>query len=130
VERKHRLAELQLAIMQVLWDRGEATVTDVRAALRPDRDLAYNTVGTMLSKMEANSQVEHRSEGRINVYRATIERDQVSQSIVTDLTQRLFKGNVAELMCHVLDGCDVTRVEIAELKRLIRQKEKRLGDDS
>ena len=71
VERKHRLAELQLAIMQVLWDRGEATVTDVRAALRPDRDLAYNTVGTMLSKMEANSQVEHRSEGRINVYRAT-----------------------------------------------------------
>lgn len=125
-----RLAELQLAIMQVLWDSGEVTVGDVREALKPDRELAYNTVGTMLAKMEANGQVTHRSDGRLNLYRAAWERDQVSQSMVSDLAQRLFRGNVTELMCHLLDGCDVTRDDISQLKRLIRQKEKELRDDA
>ncbi|MDA1015687.1 MAG: BlaI/MecI/CopY family transcriptional regulator [Planctomycetota bacterium] len=130
MEQKRRLAELQLAIMQVLWDSGEATVADVRDALRPGRELAYNTVGTMLTKMEANGQVQHRSEGRVNLYSAAWKRDQVSQSMVSDLAERLFRGNVSELMCHLFDGCDVTRDDITQLKRLIRQKEKELRDDA
>lgn len=51
MSRKHQLAELQLAIMHVLWERGEATVGEVRDALEPERSLAYTTVGTMLAKM-------------------------------------------------------------------------------
>jgi predicted transcriptional regulator len=130
VGEKRRLAELQLAIMQVLWDSGETTVADIREALRPDRELAYNTVGTMLTKMEANGQVQNRSEDRVNLYRASWERDQVSQSMVSDLTERLFRGNVTELMCHLFNGCDVTRDDITQLKRLIRQREKELRDDA
>ena len=49
--KKHQLAELQLAIMQVLWRQGEATVADVRKSLAPERELAHTTVGTMLAKM-------------------------------------------------------------------------------
>ena len=71
---KHRLADLQLAIMHVLWDRREATVGDVQKALALDRPLAYTTVGTMLSKMEVNGQVTHRVNGRVNVYRAKLQR--------------------------------------------------------
>ena len=128
--KKHRLAELQLAIMQVLWERTEATVGEVRDALLPGRKLAYTTVGTMLAKMEANGQVTHRNEDRVNVYRPKLKRDQVSRSMVSDLAERLFHGDVAELMCHVLDGCDVTRDDLNELKQLIREKEKEVsGDD-
>jgi len=129
MSRKHHLAELQMAIMQVLWDREEATVSDVREALAPRRDLAYTTVGTMLSKMEKNGQVDHHSTGRVNVYRASIGPDQVKQSMVSDLASRLFKGNVTDLVCHLLDGCDVSRDELSELKKLIRQKERELKDD-
>ncbi len=127
--RKHRLAELQLAIMQVLWDRDEATVGEVREALQPGRNLAYTTVGTMLSKMEANGQVSHRNEGRVNVYRPKLKREQVRRSMVSDLADRLFHGDVAELMCHVLDGCEVTREDLAEVKHLIREKEKEVRGD-
>ena len=79
---KHRLAELQLAIMHVLWDRKKATVAEVRDALRPGRKLAYTTVGTMLSKMEANGQVTHRSDGRVNIYRPLLKRERVRRSMV------------------------------------------------
>ena len=129
MSRKHHLAELQMAIMQVLWDRGEATVAEVRESLAPSRALAYTTGGTMLTKMENNGQVSHRSTGRVNVYRAAIRPDQVKQSMVSDLASRLFEGNVTDLVCHLLDGCDVSRDELAELKKLIRQKERELKDD-
>ncbi|MCA9056018.1 MAG: BlaI/MecI/CopY family transcriptional regulator [Planctomycetaceae bacterium] len=128
MSRKHQLAELQLAIMQVLWEQGEATVAAVQGALRPRRELAYTTVGTMLAKMEANGQVAHRSDGRVNIYRPLLHREQVSRSMVNDLAERLFHGDVADLMCHLLDGCDVSREELVRLRQLIRDKERELRD--
>ena len=128
MSKKHHPAELQLAIMQVLWKRGEATVGEVREALQPQRPLAYTTVGTMLSKMEERGQVTHRSDGRVNVYRAKIRREQVSRSMVKDLAQRLFAGDVTQMVSHLLEGCEAGREDLAELKKLIRQKEQELRD--
>ncbi len=130
MSNKHRLAALQLAIMRVLWDRREATVGEVRDALAPGRMLAYTTVGTMLAKMEEKGQVTHRSDGRVNIYRPKIKREQVSRLMVSDLAERLFEGDVTQMMCHLLDSRDVTRQELAELKKLIRQKEREATDDN
>lgn len=130
MSKKHRLADLQMAIMQVLWDKGEATVAQVRESLSPDRDLAYTTVGTMLTKMEQKGQVAHRVEARVNVYRPSIKPDQVKRRMLTDLADRLFAGDVTDLVCCLLDGIDVSPDDLAELKRLIRRKEQELGESS
>ena len=129
MSRKHQLAELQLAIMQVLWDRGEATMGEVREDLLSTRPLAYTTVGTMLAKMEANGQVVHRSDGRINIYRPLFSRDEVSRSMLTDLTERLFQGDVTHLLCTLLDGCDVSSEELQRLKKLITAKQREQQHD-
>ena len=126
---KHKLAELQLAIMHVLWERSEATVAEVRDALRPGRSLAYTTVGTMLTKLEEKGHIAHRSDGRVNVYRPLIRQEQVSRSMVTDLAHRLFNGDVKQMVCHLLDGSELTPGDLAELKRLIRRKEQELKDE-
>lgn len=128
MSRQHHLAELQLAIMQVLWERGEATVAEVRIALEPDRKLAHTTVGTMLAKLEEAGRVAHRGEGRQNIYRPLIARDEVTRSMVSDLAERLFGGDVTEMLCHLLDANEVTPEEIARLKKLIRAKERELKD--
>ena len=127
MSKKHRLADLQMAIMQVLWNKSEATVAQVREALLPDRELAYTTVGTMLSKMEANGQVTHRSDGRVNIYKPAIKLDHVKRRMLTDLTERLFAGDVGDLVCCLLDGVDVSPDDLAEIKRLIRRKEQELA---
>jgi len=126
---KHRLADLQLAIMQVLWNKGEATVGDVQKALEPGRPLAYTTVGTMLAKLEASGHVTHRVEGRVNVYSANLPREMVSRTMISDLAQRLCAGDITQLVCHLLDECDVSREELTALKKLIRQKEQELNHD-
>ena len=127
MSKKHRLADLQMAIMQVLWDKSEATVAQVREALLPDRELAYTTVGTMLSKMEANGQVTHRVSERVNIYKPAIKPDQVKRRMLTDLAERLFAGDVGDLVCCLLDGVDVSSDDLAEIKRLIRRKEQELA---
>jgi predicted transcriptional regulator len=124
---KHQLATLQLAIMQVLWDRGEATVADVREALQKSRPLAHTTIGTMLVKMERNGQVRHRTEGRVNVYRAAVGREKVRRSMLADLAARLFAGDLTEMVSHLLESRDVTPDELSRLKELIREKEGRHG---
>jgi predicted transcriptional regulator len=125
---KHQLATLQLAIMEVLWQRKEATVAEVREALQWERPLAYTTVATMLSKMEANGQVAHRNVGRVLVYRSAIRRETVRKSMVSDLAQRLFRGDVPEMVSHLLNGCEVSGEELAQIKSLIRKKEASLHD--
>ena len=127
--KKHHLASLQLAIMQVLWEYGQATVAQVREALQDKRPLAHTTVATMLTKMERKGQVTHRSDGRMNIYRPVIRKDRVSKSMVSDLATRLFCGDVTEMVSHLLDGCDVSSEELTRLKNLIRDKEKELRDD-
>ena len=128
MSKKHHLASLQLAIMQVLWEQSEATVAEVRESLATTRPLAYTTVGTMLAKMEQNGQVKHRMQGRVNVYRPAIERKQVSRLMVSDLADRLFGGDLAEMVSHLLDSADVSPEELSQLKKLIREKEQEMRD--
>lgn len=127
--KKHRLAELQLAIMHVLWERESATVAEVRASLAPARVLAHTTVGTMLAKMEEKGQVRHHSDGRVNIYQPLIRQDQVSESMVNDLAERLFGGDIKQMVCHLLDGNELTAEDLADLRRLIDKREKETRDE-
>lgn len=120
---KHRLGELQLAIMRVLWRRGEATVSEVHETLLEERGLAPTTIATMLVKMEKKGTVAHRAEGRRFVYRPTISEADVRRTMVDDLTARLFAGDAAALVTHLLAEHDTTPEELAQLKRLIADAE-------
>ena len=85
-----RLGDLQLRILEILWDRREASVAEVHEVLRPERELAYTTVATMLRKMEARELVEHREEGRAFLYRAKVEAEEVNRSAGEHFVGRLF----------------------------------------
>jgi len=124
MSRKPQLASLQLAIMRILWQKEEATVADVRDTLASEgRELAYTTVATMLAKMERKGQVAHRAEGKAFVFQPLLRQDQVSRSMVADLAQRLFGGDVPLMVSHLLDGCELSAAELTRLKALIRKKE-------
>ena len=122
------LGELQLAILRVLWSCGEATASDVHAALHAERGLAPTTIATMLKKMEKRGLVGHREDGRRFIYRPAVTEEAVTRSMVADLTDRLFDGKASELMGHLLAEHDIDRSELAELNRLIAQAERRRKD--
>jgi BlaI family penicillinase repressor len=115
-----RLGDLQHAIMRVLWERGECSVSDVHQALFAERGLAPTTIATMLAKMERKGVVMRRTEGRQFRYRAAVTESEVHRSMVSDLTERLFDGNAAALVSHLLNEQGVDRSELEEIERLIR----------
>jgi predicted transcriptional regulator len=119
----HTLGDLQLAIMRVLWARGEAPAADVHEALLAERGLAPTPIATMLKKMEDKGVVDHRAEGRRFLYRPTISEAQVRRSMVGELTERLFLGDAAALVSHLLSEADLDAAELAELRQTIAERE-------
>ena len=125
MEASYHLGDLQLAIMRVLWARGETTVADVHETLEPERGLALTTIATMLAKMEKKGVVDHRADGRKFIYRPLISEEQVQRSMVADLTSQLFRGNIPALVNHLLAEHDIRPQELAQLRELISAHEQR-----
>jgi len=121
------LGDLQLAIMRVLWDLGEATVTDVHQALLDERGLAPTTIATMLKKMEEKGVVTHRAEGRKFIYQPTISEDLVTRGMVSDLTERLFGGNPVALVSHLISRHEIRPDELSALEQMIADAKKKEG---
>ncbi len=124
MERSHHLGELQHTIMRVLWDAGEATVAHVHEALSTGKHRAPTTIATMLTKMEKKGVVSHRVEGRQFVYRPTVSEEVVTRSMVADLTQHLFEGDVTALVSHLITEQEIEAEELGRLRRLIARRER------
>lgn len=122
----HRLGELQLRILEILWREQEAPVAAVHEALGGSAEFAYTTIATMLRKMEARRLVRHRTEGRSFIYRAAVAADEVTRGVADHLVDRFFAGSLAEAVSHLLDTRGVTKSELAELEQLIAARRKRL----
>src|SRR5687768_12841721 len=119
-----RLGDLQLRIMKVLWDRGEASVGDVLQEVSPSGELAYTTIATMLRKLEAKGLVGHRIEGRSFIYRAKVKEDEVTRSMANHFVDRLFEGSLTEVVSHLLNSREVSKGELDILEQLIAERKK------
>ena len=128
----YSLSELQLAIMDVLWERQEATVLDVHDELRKERRIAQSTVATLLSRMENKGVVSRRAEDRRHVFYATATREQVRRTVVSEfseLTERLFSGDVAGLISQLLTTRDARPEDLARAREIIEEKERALREE-
>lgn len=119
------LTGLQLAILQVLWDRGEATTQEVWEAVSEERPLALTTIATLLSRLERKHVVAHHQEGRQYVYRATVTRAEVRRSKIQELTDTLFGGDAAALVSHLVRADEVNAEELERIRALLDEAEAR-----
>ena len=117
------LTGLQLTLLQILWDRGEATTQEVHEALQEERPLALTTVATLLSRLERRQVLTHRREGRQYVFRPTVSRSEVTRSKVRELTESLFDGDPAALVSHLVRADEVDADDLARIRTLIEKAE-------
>ncbi len=122
------LTEAEVRLMDVLWERGEATVSDVVDALG-DPPLAYNTVLTTMRILERKGYVAHRAAGRAFVYSPTIDRDQARSSVIDYVVSRFFDNSPRALMLKLLDAGDIGEAEAVRLKALLERSAGKDRDD-
>ncbi len=118
------LSELQMAIMRVLWELQEASVSEVHNTLiQQNRELAPTTVSTMLSRLEKRGLISHRTESRQYIYSPQVSETEVRRSMVRDLVGRLFQGDVAAMVSHLVKESDIADDDLENIKSLIDEKE-------
>lgn len=117
-----RVGDLQLRILRLLWAEAGLTVRDVHGRLGGESKWAYTTIATMLKKMEARKLVSHRLAERKFVYKAAVSEEEVTQKMTTHLIERVFEGNLADMVSHLLQTREVSREELEELEKLIAQR--------
>ena len=117
------LTDAELRLMDVLWEKREATVSDVADALPNHPALAYSTVLTTLRILENKGFVRHTKDGRAFVYHPIVDRAQARESAVTHLVRRFFQNSPELLMLNLLDKKKVDAAEMRRLRRKIEEAE-------
>jgi BlaI family transcriptional regulator, penicillinase repressor len=115
------LAPLELSIMQVIWTRGESSVTEVQSQL--ESTLAYTTVQTMLNSLEKKGKLTRRLLGRAFIYNARVSEAAAIGQGVRDLIDRMFGGSAEDLVISLLRNREIDSKKLAELTKRFKEEE-------
>lgn len=117
------LTPLELDIMNVLWDLGEAaTVNVVQERLAETRgELAYTTVQTMLNILVRKANVKRALVDRAYRYRPAVTRRKAVGSAVRDLVERAFGGSAEALVMNLVETRQLTPEQLKRLQKLVEE---------
>lgn len=113
------LAEREAQLMDLLWDHGPSTVTEVQSRLSDE--LAYTTVLTMLRKLEAKGYVGHEEDGRAHRYHALIDRTIAQENALKALVSKLFKGSSDALLMHLVSREKLSAKQVQRIQEQLRK---------
>jgi predicted transcriptional regulator len=121
-----RLGALQKAVMEAVWDLGEATVQQVRDRVRREPLAAYTTILSVMQKLEKAGWLTHRAEGRSYTYLPVRSREEAGATSLRTFVERVFRGDRLLLFQHLLEDEDLSDEDLKALKTMIdrRRKEK------
>jgi BlaI family transcriptional regulator, penicillinase repressor len=115
----------ELEILQVLWTRGPSTVREVHQVLSEKREMGYTSVLKLMQIMTEKGSVRRNETQRAHVYEVCQPAEKTKRGLAADVLQRVFDGSASELLMHALAGHRASKAEIAELRRLITEYERK-----
>lgn len=122
--KEHHLTQRELDIMGVLWDLGEATVTEVRD--RVDPDLAYTSISSMIRTLEIKGYVSHRKgEGKTHVYFPAIDPETAGASALQRVLDKIYGGSPIKLLAHLMEKRRLSDKELARMRALLKKPAKK-----
>ncbi len=116
------LGRRERQIMEVIYQRGQATVAEVRAAL--DDPPGYSAVRAFMNILEEKGRLTHEQLGNRYVYRPTFPRDAAGKAALQRVLHTFYEGSIANSVAALLDAESLTPEDIEELTRLIDRARK------
>jgi len=119
------MSPTETEILRLVWELNEATVQQIRNQLPSDRSLAYNTVQTLLCRLEQKGYLKHHLKGRAHVFSALVKPREVIKTTVRDFLGRLFGGDPKPLVQFLAEDGKLDEEDIKRLRELIKKKKKK-----
>ena len=110
----------ELDIMSVLWERGSATVAEVRSRLMDD--LAYTTVLTVLQTLEQKGYLRHEEEGKAYRYHPLVGREAASRTALERMVRKLFRGSPELVLTQLVSDREVSDESLRRMRKLLNER--------
>jgi len=125
MERLLRPTETELEILRVLWEKGPSTVREVHEAMAKTKPIGYTTVLKIMQIMTQKGTVVRNEDSKAHVYKARQPAENTKRQLVGDLLNRAFAGSASQLMMHALAGKKTSPAELAEIRQLLDEYERK-----
>jgi BlaI family penicillinase repressor len=119
------LSPSQLEIMQEIWERGETTVSEVWESLLSQRQVARNTILTLMDRLTQKGWLKRRIDAGVHYYSATTARKKTLGNMVNQLIEKAFAGSSEDLVLTLLESRGLTKAESDRIQTLIQQAAKK-----
>jgi BlaI family penicillinase repressor len=123
------LPQSQLQVMEVLWQKREATIREVFNELTRDKKLSYPTVGTLLYRLRDAGYVKSEERDSVLVFRPLVQREDVQRRKVNDLVRRVLGGDATQLALYMANSPDLTPELIQILDGIVKSAKSGKGED-
>ena len=119
------LSKLELRIMEVLWNRGTASIREIQEAFPEKQRPAYTTIQTTVYRLEAKKAVGRvRKVGNFHVFEAAVSRDVAQRRLIDDLIA-LFGGRTQPVMAHLIESGKLTLADVKEAEKTLGQLQRK-----
>ncbi len=115
----------ELEILSILWEKESATVREVYEAINERKPASYTTVLKLMQIMFEKGLVERDDSNRAHIFSAKQPQEQTQKNLVSDLLEKAFRGSALKLVQHVLETKPASREELAGIRKLISEAEKK-----
>jgi predicted transcriptional regulator len=118
------LSRRERQIMDILYQRGKASASEVREAM--EAAPGYSAVRAMLRVLEEKGHVKHQAEGLKYVYVPVVARDKAKRSAVKHVMETFFNGSAEQIVAALLDvsSTRLTREELDRMSEMIEAAKK------
>lgn len=116
--------DAELAILQVLWQRGPSSVRDVHDILSDSRETGYTTTLKLMQIMLEKGLVKRNAEARSHIYEAGVQEADVQSQLLSRFLDSTFRGSASQLILQALGNHKASKKELEQIKALIEQIEK------
>ncbi|MBS5797660.1 MAG: BlaI/MecI/CopY family transcriptional regulator [Dysgonomonas mossii] len=119
-----QLTKAEEQIMQILWTMEEGTVQDILKKFDENKP-ARTTIATILSILENKNFVEHHSEGRSNIYKAVVTKEDYSKKQLFGFVKNYFNGSFSSMVSFFAKE---TNLSIEEMDKLLKETRETLEE--
>lgn len=125
MSKQNKPTSAELEILDLLWERGQATVKEIHEIIGERKPTLYTTVLKTLQIMHEKGLVERDASSKAHVYRASQTQGETQKNLVSDLLEKAFRGSALKLVQHVLETKPASAEELVEIRKLIAEAEEK-----
>ena len=116
------LTEVELQMMNAIWDLGECTVKEVQVLLSKEKELAYTSVATIMKILEQKGFLRSTKNDRAHTYISLITRQEYEKTSLKHLAKNVFKDDPSSMVMRLLNDSKLSQEELQKIQKILDER--------